>query len=63
MALDAAATIKTENSVEKLLAHQMALAHEMIFRLADRAMSCDHRHAGDQVETCRVDLTPEFSTR
>lgn len=37
LALDAADTIGAENSLEKMLAHQLALAHRMCFELAQRA--------------------------
>jgi len=40
MALDAAETIKADNSLDKMLAHQMAGAHEAAMRFLDRAMSC-----------------------
>jgi hypothetical protein len=40
MALDAAQTIKADNSLDKMLAHQMAAAHEAAMRFLDRAMSC-----------------------
>lgn len=54
LAVDAADSINAANSPEKMLAHQLALTHEMAMRLADRAMSFEHQSAGDQVETCRL---------
>jgi hypothetical protein len=53
MGIDAAQSIQAENSLEKMLAHQMAVAHEMAMRFADRALSCQHARAGDQVEATR----------
>jgi hypothetical protein len=38
MALDAAQTIKADNSLEKMLAHQLALTHEMVMKLGNAAM-------------------------
>jgi hypothetical protein len=38
MALDAADSIEPRNSIEKMLAHQMALAHDMSFKLSRRAV-------------------------
>lgn len=38
MAIDAAESIQAENSLEKMLAHQMALAHDMAMRSGDAAM-------------------------
>ena len=37
LALDAALSIKAENSLEKMLAHQMALCHKMAFQTMDKA--------------------------
>jgi hypothetical protein len=53
LGIDAAESIGAENSLEKMLAHQMAVAHEMAMRFADRALSYEHGQAGDQVEACR----------
>lgn len=53
LAIDTAESIGAENSVEKMLAHQMALAHEAAMRMMDRALSYSHSRAGDQVEACR----------
>lgn len=38
MAIDAAESIQAGNSLEKMLAHQMALAHDMAMRSGDAAM-------------------------
>lgn len=53
MGIDAADSIGAENSLEKMLAHQMAIAHEAIMRMTDRAMSYEHNTSGDQTEACR----------
>jgi len=37
-AIDAAASIQAENSLEKMLAHQLALAHEMALKIGNAAM-------------------------
>lgn len=37
MALDAAASIKAENSLEKMLAHQLAVAHKTALEITDKA--------------------------
>ena len=37
MALDAAASIKAENSLEKMLAHQLAVAHKAALEMTDKA--------------------------
>jgi hypothetical protein len=39
LAVDAASAINSDNSLETMLAHQMALAHQSAFRLMDSAMS------------------------
>ena len=39
LGIDAAASAGCNNSLEKMLAHQMALAHKTSFQLADQAMS------------------------
>jgi hypothetical protein len=44
MALDAAETIKADNSLDKMLAHQMAAAHEASMRFLGRAMECTFPH-------------------
>lgn len=49
MALDAATSVKAGNSLEKMLAHQMALAHASAFTLMDRALG-----QKDSVETARL---------
>jgi hypothetical protein len=38
IAVDAAESIEAKNSLEKMLAHQMALCHEMAFKLGAKAM-------------------------
>lgn len=40
MALDAANSIQAENSLEKMLAHQLATSHELAMRLSARALEC-----------------------
>ncbi len=42
LALDAAATIKPRNSLEKMLAHQLALAHKAAFRMLGDALAKEH---------------------
>ena len=58
LAVDAADSIGAANSLEKMLAHQMAVAHEASLRLLDRALSYEaggfHRRDGDSVEACRL---------
>lgn len=58
MGLDAAQSIKAANSMEKMLAHQMAVSHEAAMRLLNRALSyeAEHRHLapGHSVEACRL---------
>lgn len=53
LGIDAAESIGASNSLEKMLAHQAAVAHESALRFADRALSYEHGTAGDQVEACR----------
>ena len=53
MGIDAAESVHAANSLEKMLAHQMAVAHEAALRMMDRALSYEHRQADDQVEACR----------
>ena len=36
-----------------MLAHQLAVAHQMAMKFADRALSYEHSQAGDQVEAVR----------
>ncbi len=38
LALDAAETCRAENSIEKMLAHQLALAHVMVMKIGNAAM-------------------------
>ncbi len=48
-ALDAAQSIEPRNSLEKMLAHQMALAHDQAFKLSNMAMN-----QNDPVEMTRL---------
>ena len=52
MGIDAAEAIGAGNSLEKMLAHQMAVAHEATMRLMDQALSFEARQ--DSVESCRL---------
>src|SRR5207245_1693644 len=54
MGLDAAESIDARNSLEKMLAHQLAVTHEMTMRLASRALRSEEGQADEQVETCRL---------
>ena len=58
LAVDAADSIGAANSLEKMLAHQMAVAHEASLRLMDRALSYEaggrSMREGDSVEACRL---------
>jgi hypothetical protein len=58
LAVDAADSIGAANSLEKMLAHQMAIAHEASMRLMDRALSYEAggraMREGDTVEACRL---------
>lgn len=38
LAVDAAQSVKAGNSMEKMLAHQLALTHEMVMKIGDAAM-------------------------
>ena len=42
MALDTSASIKAENSLEKMLAHQLAAAHKMVMEQIGRARGASH---------------------
>jgi hypothetical protein len=53
LGVDTAESIEAANSVEKMLAHQMAVAHEAAMRMADRGLSYEHGKHGDQVEASR----------
>jgi hypothetical protein len=53
MAIDAADSIQAQNSLEKMLAHQLAMAHHMAMKFADRSLSYEHQTAGDHVEATR----------
>ncbi len=52
MGIDAAEAIGAGNSLEKMLAHQMAVAHEATMQLMDRALSFESSQ--DAVESCRL---------
>ena len=56
--IDGAESIGAANSLEKMLAHQMAAAHEAAMRLLDRALSYEaggrSMRDGDRVEACRL---------
>lgn len=58
LGIDAAESIGAANSIEKMLAHQMAVAHEAALRLMDRALSYEAGgrvlREGDSVEACRL---------
>ena len=54
LGIDAAQSINAGNSLEKVLAHQMSVAHEMALRLVNRAMGYGEKWPGDQVEACRL---------
>ena len=56
LGIDAAESIGAANSLEKMLAHQMAVAHEASLRLMDRALSYEGRYTreGNSVEACRL---------
>jgi len=58
LAVDAADSIDATNSLEKMLAHQMAVAHEASLRLMDRALAYEaggrSMREGDPVEACRL---------
>src|SRR6202043_769991 len=53
IAVDAAESIDARNSLEKMLAHQMAVAHGAARRMVDRGLSYERGRADDQVEVCR----------
>jgi hypothetical protein len=46
MALDAAETIQAKNSLEKMLAHQLAIAHKLAMTFAKKAL--DHSNKSDR---------------
>ena len=55
MGVDAAESIQAENSLEKMLAHQMAVAHQVAMTFADKALtSCQqHGKGADSVDATR----------
>jgi hypothetical protein len=58
LGVDAADSIQASNSMEKMLAHQMAVAHEASMRFMNRALSYEGggraMRDGDSVEACRI---------
>jgi hypothetical protein len=58
MGIDAAESAGAQNSLEKMLCHQMALAHESAMRFMDRALAYEARGSGmnaeQSVEACRL---------
>ena len=58
MGIDAAESVSAANSLEKMLAHQIAVAHEASLRLMDRALAYEaggrSMREGDSVEACRL---------
>src|SRR5262249_48848811 len=52
LAADAAETIRARNSLEKMLAHQLASAHNLAMRLSARA--AEHTINADNIEAARV---------
>jgi hypothetical protein len=53
MGVDAAESVGAANSLEKMLAHQLAAVHEAAMRMMDRGLSYEYGRPGDQVEACR----------
>ena len=45
MAHDASASIKAENSLEKIMAHELAVAHKMVMELTGRTRGASHPDA------------------
>ena len=58
LAVDTAESIGAANGLEKMLAHQLAVAHEASLRLMDRALSYEaggrSMREGDSIEACRL---------
>jgi len=58
LGIDAANSIQARNSMEKMLAHQIAIAHEGSMRFMDRALSYEGggraMREGDSIEACRL---------
>ena len=52
MGIDAADAIGASNSLEKMLAHQMAVAHEAALRILDQALGYEGQR--NPVESCRL---------
>jgi len=57
LAIDLAESIRAENSVEKAIAHQMAVAHEMSMRMANNALRYTEGFRPDNVEANRCAST------
>lgn len=60
LAVDAAHTMGAANSIEKMLAHQMTLAHALAFRVGDKAMRLAEKrdlHPAESVELARLSNT------
>lgn len=66
LAADAAETIRAGNSLEKMLAHQMAAAHSasmrLIARAEDEVRRCEH-HAAPARHEAQLSATRLFKTR
>jgi len=57
MAQDASASIKAENSLEKMMAHELAVAHKLVMELIGRARGGD-----PDAEIKRLNLATRFMT-
>jgi len=60
LGLDTAQTIGAANSLEKMLAHQMALAHELAFRFANRALATEDAMAAPKYGILAARLMDTF---
>lgn len=58
MAQDASASIKAENSLEKMMAHEMAVAHKLVMELIGRARG----RSDPDAEIKRLNLATRFMT-
>lgn len=58
MAQDVSASIKAENSLEKMLAHQLAVAHKMVMELIGQARHTSH----PEIEIQRLTVATRFMT-
>jgi hypothetical protein len=54
LAIDTAESIQAANSLEKMLAHQLAVCHEAAMRFADKSLSYDTAKSGGAVEAARL---------